>query len=578
MKKMLMIMKGNRLQFFGNLIVASTIFACRSNLFAKMLKDLFDATVALDLEMLIKAMTFNLTLIVGIGMLQPVFWYFSQKAAIRVTASVREQMFARVKNLPIQYFKNEHSGDLISRFNNDIQEFEQGYVAHISNLFVTIAGGIGAVIYMYMLDYRIATITLLTSVVGLIINALYAKPLRRIGEKIQNRLSGLTQAFSDIYAGLHVVKSFNLQEIIVDKFLGRNNEVFQASMMRVRRNSELTALNHLTRWLDILGYVLIGAYFAIQGWVTVGVIMAISQLKNPINWVFTEIGMFITGIQAALAAGDRIMDLIEREEEPEVYAHLTTSSDGADDYAVILENVHFGYQDGQKLINNLSFKVKKGTKVALAGPSGGGKSTIFKLLLGFYPPACGEIVINGQSLGTAELNTIREQMSYVPQNAHLFTGTIEENIRYGNEKASEEDVIRAARIANAHEFIMGFDEGYKTMVGERGAQLSGGQRQRIAIARAVLKDAPILLLDEATSSLDTEAEHVVQDALDKLSAGRTTIVIAHRFATIQDADEIFVIAEGMIKEHGNHDELLARATSLYKNLYEQQFQLIDQAS
>lgn len=578
LKKIFSIMKGFRVQYLVFLLIAAIAMGLRQICFARLLRELFDATVALNATRLWHGVVVNVSLLLGLSILQATAMYFSQKGAVRITVRFRTQLYDRMKDLPIAFFKNQHSGDLISRFNNDLQQLEAGYGMFLIQLCLFSISGLTSIIYMFILDWRIALIALITAGVGLLVSTLYAQPLRRVGEVIQQRLGVMTQAFSDIYAGLPVIKSFNLQKEIYDRFGRTNQDVFDSSMDRVKLNAELVTFNFVTRWLDILGFVLIAAFFAINGWVTVGTVVAISQLKNPINAFFMQVGGFITNIQASLAAGTRIFEVFEHEPEPKVYDHLPTSAKPEPDYSVVINNLNFGYVEGQNLIKNLTLKVKKGTKVALAGPSGEGKSTIFKLLLGFYAPLNGEIVVNGMSLGSKELSDIRKTMAYVPQNAHLFTGTIKDNIRWGNENATDEEVIHAAQVANAHDFIMAFEKGYDTRVGERGAQLSGGQRQRIAIARAVLKNAPILLLDEATSSLDTESEAVVQEAIDRLSQGRTTLVIAHRFATIKDADEILVIADGQVKEKGTHEELLAKSNGLYHQLHEQQFQLEGKAS
>lgn len=577
-RRILGIMRGYQVQYLGFILLAAVALGLRQVCFARLLRELFDATVALDAARLWHGIVVNVSIILGLALVQTVSMYFAQKGAVRISVRFRTQLYNRMKDLPISFFKAQHSGDLISRFNNDLQQLEAGYTMFLIQLCLFSISGLTSIIYMFILDWRIAIVALLTAGIGLLISSLYAQPLRQIGEVIQQRLGGMTQVFSDIYAGLPIIKSFNLQKEMSDNFDRTNQDVLNSSMDRVKLNSELVTFNFVTRWLDILGFVMIAAFFAINGWVTVGTVVAISQLKNPINAFFMQVGGFITNIQASLAAGVRVFEIYDHQPEPKVYNHLVSSSRPEPDYSVIMNMVSFGYIEGKNLISNLNLKIKKGSKIAFAGPSGEGKSTIFKLLLGFYPPAGGEIVVNGLSLGSRELSEVRKTVAYVPQNAHLFTGTVKDNIRWGKENATDEEIIHAAKVANAHEFIMAFEKGYDTLVGERGTQLSGGQRQRIAIARAVLKNAPILLLDEATSSLDTESEAVVQEAIDRLSEGRTTLVIAHRFATIQDADEILVISGGQVKERGKHDELLALPNSLYRQLHDQQFRMEEEAS
>ncbi|MCK4259538.1 MAG: ABC transporter ATP-binding protein [Halanaerobiales bacterium] len=573
MRRIFKAMKNTVWMYSIGLLGASLCFAFRGVLMAKIMKDLYDAAEAGDFDLLVRCLLIDCAYILITAILNPIFFYMIDRACFRTTGGVQRMLYDKVKVLPIQYFKNEHSGNLISKLTNDITVFEQAYFGGFTNVIFAGFGCIGAMVYMFMLDYRLALIGLVTGSAGLIINALYAKPLRLVARKIQDRLGFLNETFTDMYNGISVIKSYNLYSTIAKKYLKKNEDVYKASVTLVKRNAELATFNNLARWLDILGYILVGAYFAINGWVTIGTIIALSQLKNPVMNFFRQLGGLIANLQASLAAGDRIWEVLDQPEEPKVYSNLGTPDKINTDYAVFLKDLSFSYQEDEKVIDKLSLEVKKGTKVALVGPSGGGKSTIFKLLMGFYQPECGEIVVNGKSLNEEELSSLRDDISYVPQNAHLFTGTIIDNIKYGNKDATEEDIIRAAKIANAHEFISAFEKGYDTMVGERGAQLSGGQRQRIAIARAVLKDAPILLLDEATSSLDTETESLVQQALDRLSEGRTTLVIAHRLATVQDSDEILIIDEGKLKERGSHIELLAIENGLYQSLHTQQYRL-----
>jgi subfamily B ATP-binding cassette protein MsbA len=233
--------------------------------------------------------------------------------------------------------------------------------------------------------------------------------------------------------------------------------------------------------------------------------------------------------------------------------------------------VDFSYDGGEKVFDDLTLTAKQGEVVALVGPSGGGKTTIIKLLMGFYPPESGAVTIGEKPLSSQTLTELRAGIAYVPQDAYLFAGTVAENIRHGRLDATDGEIVAAAKAANAHDFIMELEHGYETVLGERGAQISGGQRQRIAIARALLKNAPLLLLDEATSALDTESERLVQDALERLMQNRTTFVVAHRLSTIRHADRILVIADGNVQEEGTHDELVGREGGLYRALYEQQF-------
>ncbi len=310
--------------------------------------------------------------------------------------------------------------------------------------------------------------------------------------------------------------------------------------------------------------------------IEVGTIAAIIQLQGNANTLFFGLGHVITGLQSSLAGAGRVLQLLTTPIEP-VHRSLPKRPQGtvtAGKGMVALKDVTFAYGEDAVIkpavLRGINLSVVQGEMVALVGPSGGGKSTLVKLLLGFYPLKQGDIVIAGKAVEQYTLAELRAHIAYVPQDAHLFAGTIRENIRYGKPDATETEIIAAAKAANAHDFILQSPHGYETLVGERGAKLSGGQRQRIALARALLKDAPILLLDEATSALDSESERLVQNALNKLIQGRTTIVIAHRLSTIEHTDVIYVMDKGRVVEQGQHYDLLAKG-GLYKRLYESQF-------
>jgi ABC-type multidrug transport system fused ATPase/permease subunit len=289
-------------------------------------------------------------------------------------------------------------------------------------------------------------------------------------------------------------------------------------------------------------------------------------------------GSVISNLQSALAAGDRLLAVLDAAPEPERYppsARLAAPGWRAGEAApaggvLSFRDVRFSYADDRPVLRDLSFQVQEGQVAAFVGPSGSGKSTVFRLLMGHYPAQAGEITLFGRPLHTYSLKELRDLFAFVPQDAFLYSGTILENIRYGKEGATELEVIAAARASHAHDFILDLPQGYHTLVGERGARLSGGQRQRIAIARALLKNAPILLLDEATSALDSESEGLVQQALEELMRGRTTLAIAHRLSTIENAGVIYVLADGRVVEQGRHTELV-EAGGLYRSLYDLQF-------
>jgi ATP-binding cassette subfamily B protein len=499
---------------------------------------------------------------------------------------------------------------------NDIAETKKAYSQLFIQFAVQILTGVGTTVYMFMIEWRMALVAVAGGLITVLVNTYYARKLKKVSREIQEKLATLTEELSNILAGIKVIKSFNLYERILNKFTNKNDEVYHKSYERVNKKALMNGFNALGGMFSFVGLTILGSYLAIRGEITVGVIIGVVQLQNGISMLVRTLGNMISEVQGSLAAADRIYEVLDKKQEPQSYkidAENDFEAEIEGDKAVVVDSLCFSYENvkdniadedstdddimvvniagdnilededkfgvsdereensGNNVLQNLSFDVSSDSVVALAGPSGGGKSTIFKLLLNFYPPSKGDIIIGGRSITNQSISTIRSKIAYVPQDAYLFAGTIGDNIAYVKKGDTEEELREAAKIANAHQFITEMEKGYKTTVGERGAHLSGGQRQRIAIARAVLKDAEILLLDEATSALDTESEKLVQDALNNLMEGRTTLVIAHRLATIQDADKILVLQDGQIIEKGDHQELLQNEDGVYRRLYYQQF-------
>jgi ABC-type multidrug transport system fused ATPase/permease subunit len=424
---------------------------------------------------------------------------------------------------------------------------------------------------MLALNWQLALVVVASGMVPLVVNILFAGPLRRVAERVQGQLGALSERLADLLAGYQVVRTFGLGEWILARFGTANRALLSSGMERVRLNAWLEAANAFGGGMILLPFA-VGAYMVLNGQATFGTLMALIQLNNPVQFLMFSLGGTITRVQASLAAAGRILQVLETPAEPERYGQAVTIPVGLPDGGALLEfkDVHFSYDGGKEVLRGMSFKVQAGQSAAFVGPSGGGKSTLFKLLLGCYPVRQGAIFVQGRSINTCALSELRERFAYIPQDAFLYAGTIYENICYGKPGASQDEVIAAAQAAYAHDFIHELPEGYDTLVGERGARLSGGQRQRIAIARAVLRDAPVLLLDEATSALDSESEEWVQRALSALMKGRTALIIAHRLSTIESANVIFAIEGGRMAEWGSHDELLA-ARGLFYRLHELQF-------
>ena len=550
---------------------------------AYLLKLLTDAIVTANKPLFASTLVTWIIFYVCIAILAPFVLYLWRSAVYEGTAHIRETIFKHIQRLPLGYHELHHSGDALSILTNDASAAEKAYQEDFYTLVEVCVQGLAAAVLMFYVKWELAVVIILGGLAPLVINSLFAGPLRRVGQALQARLGMVSERMTDLLAGFQVVRTFDLGGWILARFSQANQQVLESSLSRVRLESALAVGNSIA---DVFAFLpmIFGAYLVMTGNTTFGVFIMLVQLSNQINNMVYQLGGVVSRVQSALAASDRILALLDSPAEPERLSSLpgadgqtaqpASAADG--NSRIAFNQVSFAYNGGENILNSLSFHVPTGQFVAFAGPSGGGKSTIFKLLLGCYAAKQGVIKVSGKPLPEYKLSELRDLIAYVPQDAYLFSGSILDNIRYGKPGASQAEIEAAAKAAFAHDFVMEFPDGYQTRVGERSARLSGGQRQRIAIARALLKDAPILLLDEATSALDSESEQIVQQALEVLMKGRTTLVIAHRFSTIIQADCIYVIDEGQVVEEGRHAELIDRQ-GVYAGLYEMQFKASKEA-
>jgi ABC-type multidrug transport system fused ATPase/permease subunit len=494
-----------------------------------------------------------------------VFMYIFAVSVVRITGIARKGTFSHALSLRVPYFEKNHSGDILSRLTNDIGTLKNSYDWPLWNFVVCLLGGAVAVVTMLVLDWRMSLVLLASSAAFTLLNKRFAKKLKAISEEIQKSYGKLTESMGNILAGFPVIKMFRLEPSMREGFEGRNRDILRLSLDRTRKEAWLGCYNSLLSWVNFGGIMVLGALLAGSKLTSFGTIVAMSNLLWNVNRMINEAGSFIGRFQGYLAGAARVMELQGEAPEPADAALRAPTPGGG--LALQMRGVRFSYDGKVDALSDFSLAVPEGRTVALVGPSGGGKSTVLKLLLGFYRPCEGWISAGGADGFDPSLSALRRGMAYVPQDSFMFDATIAENIRCARPEASMEDVVRAAENANIHDFISGLERGYETVVGERGVKLSGGQRQRLAIARAFLKDAPILLLDEATSSLDSHSERLIQDSLKALGADRTVIVVAHRLSTVQDADLICVVDQGRVAESGTHGELLARG-GLYRRLHD----------
>jgi ABC-type multidrug transport system fused ATPase/permease subunit len=526
----------------------------------------------------------RLFVLMGLGMLvfyliQEVVSYFSAYASFLFTQTVifdiRLKAYQQLLSLPIGRFTKERSGSLTSRVMGDVDSLESMIQAGASRIVGQLFSILVAFIVLLSMNWLLALLSLIIVVVAFVPNFYYRKRFREISRDIRARISEMNSVIFEAVSNIAVVKTFANEKLEYDRFKKETDGHFKRILDRRRLGGFMGGLFGITESLGTAFLLLLGAWFVVQQTdlpgglhLTTGELTAfLIYLGNLINPIFSVLD-FNNILQSGMAALERVDNLLE--DTPESEGALET----VQDTGITFENVSFTYPEAERLsLENLSLHVAAGETVALVGPSGGGKSTITKLLSRLYDPQSGEVRVGDVNVREYKLQTLRNAIAHVPQDPTLFSGSVTDNIRYAKPEASTEEVMEAARLANADTFVKQLPKGYDTEIGERGVKLSGGQKQRIAIARAILKQAKVLVLDEATSSLDSESEYVIQDALDKLfsqNQGVTSVVIAHRLSTIQNADKIFVIDVGRVAEVGTHRELLVK-DGIYKTLYELQF-------
>lgn len=520
--------------------------------------------------------TINILIVLAIfvtcsSLLSNLFRYLGQRTVenmkINTLRNMRNRVYDNVIGLNLSFFSQERKGDIMARITSDITTVQFCITNTLQVAFREPFLIIGYIVAMVAISWKLTIFSVVyLPLVALLIGQI-VKRLRHPALRAQQNFGELTSILDESLSGVKVIKSYNAEDYFRDKF-HKVNDTFSTITRRMMYRQQLAspASEFLgiaaAAGLMIFGGTLVLGGDSLSGSAFIAYLAIFSQITRPMR-SFTDA---FANINQGIAAGTRVLALLDTsttiKSDSGAIAPQTFNS------SIEFRNVHFRYED-REIIDGVSFKIERGQTVALVGPSGGGKSTISDLIPRFYDVCSGEILIDGKDLRSYDLHAMRELLGIVSQETVLFNDTIENNIRLGNSKATMEEVCKAARVANAEEFILETPMGYQTNIGDRGAKLSGGQRQRLSIARAVLKNPEILILDEATSALDTESEVLVQQALDKLLSGRTSLVIAHRLSTIRGADRIIVIDHGHIAEQGTHAELLA-AKGIYAKLIELQ--------
>ncbi len=507
--------------------------------------------------------------------LQSVFSYFRIYLFVNFTentlANLRIKLYTNIIKLPMSFFSQKQVGELNSRISTDINQISDllaTTIAEFLRQFILIIGS-----FILLATINIKLTLMMVSIVPLVGVAavIFGKFIRKYSKKIQDQVAESQTIVIESMQGISVVKAFANEWYEIIRYKGKINEVVKTAIKGGQFRGFFASFIIVCLFGTIVAVVWYGVTLSIAGEITVGELFTFILYSSYVGASSGGIAELYSQIQKSIGATERVFELLD--ESPEKINTETTPVLEKIKGEVTFKNVAFTYPSRKKIqvLKDVNFTASFGQKIAIVGPSGAGKSTIASLLLRFYDIDSGQILIDDKNINEYDLENLRGNMSVVPQDVILFGGTIRENIAYGKPNATEEEIILAAQQANAFQFIEGFPDKFETIVGERGIKLSGGQRQRIAIARALLKNPSILILDEATSSLDSESEKLVQEALETLMKGRTSIIIAHRLATIRSADSILVLNDGVISEQGTHKELLEIEYGIYKNLSNLQF-------
>lgn len=488
--------------------------------------------------------------------------YFAQWTASKVLYDIRNRLFTHMQKLSFTYYSNHRTGEIISRVINDVEQTKDFIITGLMNLWLDMTTIIIALIIMMKMDIKLTLVSISTL-------PLYAFSVKYFFGRLRQRTRMRSQALAELQAYLHervqgmpVIKSLAIEEEEQKRFSEQNNNFLTKALMHTSWNAKsFSVVNTVT---DIAPIIVIGyaGYQVLLGHITVGTLVAfvgyIDRLYSPLRRLVNS----STTLTQSFASMDRMFEFLDETydivDAPNAMGCKEVKGD------IVFENVTFAYNKNEPpVLRDISFSVKAGETIALVGMSGGGKSTLVSLIPRFYDVTKGRILLDGIDIRDIRVRSLRDQIGMVFQDSFLFSDSVKENILLGKPGATDEEVIAAAKAANAHDFIMNLPDGYDTKVGERGIKLSGGQKQRIAIARVFLKNPPLLIFDEATSALDLESEHYIQEAMERLAKNRTTFIVAHRLSTITHADRIFLIEDGKIVESGTHDELMARKGQYY---------------
>lgn len=525
----------------------------------------------MEFSLLLDAILIGILLLIATVILEPLAGYLYEKEVLHLNANIKLNLFSHIEKLPISYFDTKHSGEVFARINNDLDRLGETY-PKLYELLETVIYGFGCSLVIILIDWRLAIFVMVMGFVTSWINTLFIEPIRKYSDKIQKGQGSNLQGYNDIINGVRHIKIYRIT-LPIHRLINGNNLVAKLSIQRSGKLAQMTSTNFLLSSINTAGTIVFGAYLINNDYTSLGAVIAVITLQYGLTEMFLDLGSCFANLQSSLSGAFRVFELLDSKiESKHSIRNLTSKAFDSDindrEVTIKFEDVYFSYENTDSmLLNGFTCKIKKGKVTALVGNSGGGKSTIAKILLSFYQPKKGAVELLQKPLNHYDSDELRDMIAYVPQETFLFEGTIADNIRVGSIYSSKSDIAVASKLANIYDFILDMEHGFESVIGERGATLSGGQKQRIAIARAILKNAPIFIFDEATSELDINSERLIQQTVQKLKREKTVIVIAHRLSTVEQADWILVMDNGKIVEEGTHHDLLGRSrryTELFK--------------
>jgi len=494
--------------------------------------------------------------------------YLLSAVGEHIVCDIRTSLYGQLHNMSLDFFGKHRIGETMSRLTNDVTQMRNMLTTILTSLLSQAASLAGATVIILIISPRLTLFTFAIIPAIVFVGSVFGQMIQKESAGVQNELAGATVIAEETLQGIRVVKSFGREQYEIRRFTTTTQAILHASIRQTAYTTSLTALMMFISFTSIGGVVWYGGHEVIAGRLSLSMLTGFLMYAVMIASSLGSLAGLYGQIRAAAGGAQRVFQILDLRPSVLDIAHAKTMPTAQG--SITFENVSFSYEEGKPVLDGITLDIRSGEILALVGSSGAGKSTLFNLIPRFYDPTSGSVRIDGFDLRDVTQSSLRAQLAIVPQETILFGGTVRENILYGRLEATESEVIMAAKVANAHEFVMKLSGQYDAVVGERGAKLSGGQRQRIAVARAILKNPRILLLDEATSSLDSESEKLVQEALNRLMRGRTTVIIAHRLSTINAAHRIAVLDRGRITELGSHDELM-KLNRLYARLFTMQF-------